>query len=54
MSFDAVKDNLVSILARNGYTESDVTTYEGAPATEYDNTFIIRAISGSMGDNSET
>jgi len=54
MSFKTVKDNLVLIMTSNEYSEADVTDFAEAPALEYDNAFIVQALTGEMGENSET
>lgn len=54
MSFDLVKNNLMAILKAKGYKESDTTTFDEVPALQYDNTCIVRSLSGEMGENSET
>lgn len=54
MTFKSVKSNLITIMSNNEYNEADVTDFESAPALEYDNSFIVQALSGEMGSESET
>lgn len=54
MTFKSIKENLVRIMSNNEYNETDVTDFANAPALEYDNSFIVQALSGEMGPESET
>jgi len=56
MSFDLVKNRLVRTLGDLGYAESTMPfNFEEAPTNEYNNTFIVKAVSGENDeDNSET
>jgi hypothetical protein len=55
MSYDLVKNGIASIIRSQGFSESSqIFDFESASVNEYGNTFILKCISGSMGENSET
>jgi hypothetical protein len=55
MSYDLVKNGIAAIVTSKGFAESSqIFDFESASVNEYGNTFILKCISGSMGDNSET
>jgi len=54
MSFDIIKNRIVTRLQGLGYAESQSIDIKNAPANEYNNTFIIKVLSGAMTDESET
>lgn len=55
MTYDAVRNGLVSIIAGQGLAESlEDVDFADAPSVQYGNTFILKAVSGEMGENSET
>lgn len=54
MSYQTIKDGVIGILQGLGYQESaEAWSMENASANEYGNTFILKCISGEIGDNSE-
>jgi hypothetical protein len=56
MSFDTVKNGIVTRLQGLGYTESlQAVDFKNAPANEYGNCFILKPLSGAMDEvESET
>ena len=49
MSFDVVKNKIVSLMQSLGYAESsEATNFEGAPASEHSNTFILTSEAGEQ------
>lgn len=56
MGFDTVKNGIVGLLNSLGYAESQqAVDFKGAPANEYENTFILKCLSGNMdNESSET
>ena len=54
MSFDTVKNGIISILSGLGYAESDAGNFVNAPATEFGNTFILTPLSGEATTGTET
>jgi hypothetical protein len=54
MSYQTIKDGIISIMNVLGYQESnEAWNMENASASEYGNTFIIKALSGEINDTSE-
>ena len=55
MGYDTLKAGIVEILEKIGYAPSDQAfDFTDASAFEYGNTFILKALAGEMGDDSET
>jgi len=54
MSFDIVKNGIISILNSLGYAESDAGNFVNAPAIEFGNTFILVPVSGEATTGTET
>jgi len=54
MSYDTVKNMIAGILNGLGYAESTALEFAGASVSEFGNTYILKCLSGEMGDNSET
>lgn len=55
MSYDTVKNNLVSIMSALGYQESkEPMGFEDTSSQDLDRTFIISAVSGSLEPEGET
>lgn len=54
MSYQTIKDGIIGIMQVLGYQESaEAWDIENASVNEYGNTFILKCISGEIGENSE-
>jgi len=55
MSYDIVKNGIALMVKGRGFSESSKPfDFENAPANELGNSFILNALSGLMGEDSET